>query len=593
MSEPILEMTPELQEEEFWKCKASPLYFLKHYVRIKDPEGREIPFELNYFQKVVYATIKKKYFVPYREIDGKVYYRFRKVRIIVVKPRQVGISTFILGLILHDNIFWRGTETAIFLHKEEYSEKMLQRLKDMIELLPAWLRPRTTQKDLDSKSELYFSKTRSRISVGTPGKSMELSGDKGRSETYQNVMISEMPRYTHPADFMQGLSAAVRFGNEYMESTPLKKGDHFHGIFTASRKGENEWTSFFFYWFEDPRNVMKIESAEEAERIRESLKPAKDAEGRDLGNPNERILIQKWGERITLGHIKWRRHTIANMYKGNERRFLQEYTEDPETCFQGEGFNYFEDPEFEIKRQTTTFRPPIKGRFHIITVDCAKGLGSGHDYSVVHVADAETQEQVAEYRSNTLSDRLLPFKIYEMYKRYPGMVTVEGNNIGEGVMAICRNHVKLAGDVIFQWMLWRHSKQQDGYLTTRANKPTNVSNLFTALKTAVKTYLIDEENPLEPQGYRIASEDLVHELGTFLDLGNDCYGAEEGSGNHDDTVVAAMLVVAMLKYWPRYKAKMLELMEDYDITWDTFASYLWPGQEDGRIEPDEEESQAE
>lgn len=555
-------------EEEFWKCKASPYYFITHYVKVDDPHGNVVLMKLNFFQKQIYKALKEKFWHPYQEIDGVTYFRFQLIRLLLVKPRQVGASTLIVALILHDTLFWSGSKSALFLHKDEYSQDMLLRLKSMMEQLPSWLRPKPRQKDLDSKSALYFSSTRAQITIGTPGKSEELSGDKGRSKAYNNVLVSEMPRYSHPAEFMQGISASARFGNQFIESTPLKRGDLFNNMVVKAVKGENEWLMLFFSWIEDYRNRIGFDSQEEKDRLAETL------------SGPEKALIKKHPDKVTLEMIKWRRYAIANMYEGDERRFCQEYAEDLETCFRGSGHNYFEDPEFEIKRITihvpnrvrdqVIFRPAIPGHFHILGVDCAKGLGGKADWSVIHVGDAETQEQVAEYRSNTLSDKLLPFKIVEMWHDYPGMIAVEGNNIGEGVMAILRTHPQFAEDLILQWMLWRHSKTQDGFYTSTLSKPTMVSNGYTVQKQAVKVYLLDNEKPATPQGYRIASEPLVMEMGTFLDLGNDKYGAEEGSGNHDDTVIAWLLVVQMLKYYPRFKLKFFELLEEQGLTWETF-----------------------
>lgn len=559
--------TPEEIEIELEKCKASPLYFLTHYVKVKNPQGDFVHMKLNKFQKLVYSTLKKNFWKPYRRINGKLYNRFQQVRLILVKPRQVGASSVIIGLILHDTLLWRGTESSIFLHKDEYSKKMLSRLKDMLDSLPEWMRPKATQKDLDSKAELYFSNTKARISVGTPGKSEELSGDKGRSETLNNTLISEMPRYPYPEDFMQGISAAARFGNQYIESTPLKAGDHFHELFTKAMNGLSEWVPIFVHWFDDERNYIDLEDGEE-ELILKSL------------SSNERNLMKKYPGRVTAGHIKWRRITIANQYNDNERRFIQEYAEDPETCFVGSGFNYFEDPEFEIKRVTIHvpnrtpgmiwFRDPIPGHFHILSADIAKGLGGTHDFNVIHISDYETAEQIAEFASNTISDKMMPFKIHEMWRMAPGMIGVEGNNMGEGVMATLRTHPDFINNRILQWMLWRHSRTQDGWYTSTGTKPTMVSEFYTAIKAAVKTYIVKNETPESPVGYRIASEALCREMGFYMDLGDGKYGADDNTQNHDDRVTAAMINVQLRKYAAGYREKFFEMLEEEELTWEKF-----------------------
>lgn len=551
-------MNQEAIKEELIRCKESPLYFITKYVKIKNKHAETVPFELNYIQKKVYKALLEKYFKPFIEIEGKVYKRFQKIRLIIVKYRQVGVSTLIAALILHEILFWKGTEASIFLHKDSASKKMLARLKDMLKELPSFLRVKTSSKDLDSKSELAFSKTGARLSIGTPGKSSEQAGDQGRSETLHDVMISEMPRYPYQDDFLQGILASAKNGNVFIESTPLKRGDLFHGMFKDGRAGISDWLALFFPWFEDPANTLPVIDETEREFIMNNL-----------GIPEQEIL-RKYPHFITAEKIKWRRHTIINDFKDNERRFMQEYPEDEESCFASSGFNYFDDPEFEIKLVTTRFtdfrglpknhRDPIPGHFHVLGVDCAMGLGGKHDFSVISVIDYDTQEQVFEWRRNDYSDKILHLKIFEIWQRYPGVVAVENNEIGHGVLAALRKEEGLRDNKCFQYMVYRTSHTVDGW-RTGSNKATVLSEMYTAIKEAVRFYVQQQDEPLSPMGLRICSEFLTQEMGTFVSDGNQLE-AERSGNNHDDTIIAIAIAWQMMKFVPGFRRKYLEFLKE-------------------------------
>ncbi len=538
-------LTKSQYQQELLRCKSSPLYWMTRYVRIKTAQGEIKEFDLNPIQKKAYKALKAKYFKPYTTYKGETIYRFQRVRLIVCKFRQVGFSTLIIALILHDTLFWSGTESAIFLHKDKYAKKMLQRLKTLHEALPQWLKPEALPKDRDNVSEFSFGAIKSKISIGTPGTTEESAGDQGRSDTLNNVMISELPRYRHQQAFMQGLMAAVQHGNAYIESTALVKGDEYHSIFSKARRGENDWTALFYAWHEDPNKCLPVDE-QQIEFIKRTLSDA------------EKALLRRYPD-LTWGQIAWRRWAIQNDYNGNVRAFRQENPDDEETAFQSSGFNYFEDEQFEIKQVTASsvgvtgvFQPPVPGHFYAIGVDVAKGIGGDGDYSVIEVIDCMTQEQVYEFRSNEMSEHQLPYKIYEVWKEYQGVVGVEINNLGSGVMAVLRKMDPFQSDRVFQSMLFATSPQQDGFYTG-SNKRGCLSQLYNAIKEAVRVYVVEEGNPVRPMGLRIASETTVAEMGTFLDLGDGRdgaggLGAIAGSGNHDDTIMALMIAWQMFLY---------------------------------------------
>lgn len=581
----LMEALEEDRLEEIYKCQESPLYFMKAYGKVITKKGEVKDFIPNKIQKIVYKGMKEKFFRPFAvrtNQDGteKVICRFQKARVAVAKPRQVGISTYFIFLILHDFLFWKYSINNITLHKAEYSSKLLGRLKKMLELIPDFLKPDKESDDHDSTGKITFKQTGSEISVGSPGKSEEISGDQGRSETLSNALISEMPRYPYADVFFQAMSAAFKEGNCYVESTPLQQGDLFHrlvikGLGLENKEGseslvdedlyddDDNWLGFFFPWVYHDEYQLPIRSAQERERIRESL------------TTTEKDLFIRFPKIMNEERIKWRRVTIRDDFDNNEYAFQIDYPEDIDTAFATTGKCYFMDPNIEIKKVLTTEEPPDPDDFYAIGVDCAKGLGGNNDYSVITVVSTKTGRQVYTYRSNKISDKALPHKILEVWNKYPGFIGVESNNdVGGSVMTTLRYVEGFTENKILQKMIYCSSNERDGFYTTQAKKAVIMSLLYTALKNAAeieRDRIAFEQQPDGPEftpdysgSLRLSHERTKTELGMFMDFGGNVLGANKKAGNHDDCVIAVAIANYIIPYALRAKDRYREMKREQE-----------------------------
>lgn len=545
----FLGLTREEFDAEYKRCKQSPVYFITNYILISYKEGgHPQPFRFKRVQKMVYKILKEKFWKPFEEIDGEIYYNFQQIRLIIVKYRQVGISTLIIALVIWMCIFWHGTRALITLHKQKYSQKMLQRLIDMFESIDPMFRPVYAKEDRDNMSEFSLSSVKSSISVTTPGQTKETADDQARSENYQFVMISEFSRYRHQQEFLGAVMPAVKKGNAIIESTPSESGDLYHGLFMGGINGTNEWESVFYAWFEDEENQLPIDSDEERQHIQDTL------------TPTELELFEKNPGMMSLEKIKWRRYTIINDCFEDERLFQREYPEDIETAFSKTDSNIFDDPEFDIRQITTPYiitdrnligEPPKPGRLYVMGVDCAKGLGGKNDYNLISVGDPIEKKQVFQWRSNVLSYRLMPQKIYSIYQEYPSLMGIESNGIGETVLNTLRTSDEFMADKLFQRLIYRTSHKQDGFFTG-SNKEQFINRLYVAMKAAVRTYLIQNLNPQEPAGFRFASKILMEETGTFIRLADGTLGSMPGSGFHDDSVIGNAIMLEMVRFYKKF-----------------------------------------
>jgi phage terminase large subunit-like protein len=135
-------MTPrEIIKEEYKKCLVSPMYFMKKYVKIQHQTRGIIPFELYPFQEETLNDFIKK------------------DRNIVLKSRQMGISTLVSAYSLWTMIFNPGKNVLILSTKQDTAKEIVSKVKLANNELPTWLKVPTVE---DNRLSIKF-KNESRI----------------------------------------------------------------------------------------------------------------------------------------------------------------------------------------------------------------------------------------------------------------------------------------------------------------------------------------------------------------------------------------------------------------------------------------------
>jgi hypothetical protein len=210
---------------------------------------------------------------------------------------------------------------------------------------------------------------------------------------------------------------------------------------------------------------------------------------------------------------------------------LQEFAEDPETCFRATGACFFDVDAIdqrmaEVRTAFETRRGgalqiwfgPVPSGVYLVGVDSAGG-GEDGDFAAVQVIDRATGLQCAE-----LKERLRPAELaraaVELAKEYGGaVVVVERNNHGGAVLAYIETSERY-GHVY-------RVRGEGGWLTTAGSKPAMVARIGALLR----------ETPGVFQSRR-----LLGECRTFVAGERGSTGA--ASGAHDDLVMAMAVAQA-------------------------------------------------
>jgi len=421
--------------------------------------------------------------------------RRRGARNIVLKARQMGLTTWAAARFFLKTITQPGTMTLEVAHTHEAAEEIFRIVHRFLDWLPEELREGPLRTSRANVRQIVFPEMDSSYRVVSAG-----DRNAGRGLTVQNLHCSELARWPgDPAETLAGLRAAMAPGAELiLESTPDGVGGCFHEEW--QKAGETGIVRHFFPWWMERRYraaaVDEASLTEEEQELRTCYK-------------------------LDLGQIGYRREIRAN-FRGMAR---QEYAEDEESCFLASGSSVFELDAIEERMRTApepqerrmngeleVWLPPVKGKEYLVAVDPAGG-GSEGDYSAAQVLDLETGLQCAEFAGHEggLELAKLVTKLAAEYN--DAWLVVERNNHGCGVLAYVETSCKCK-------RVYRQGGQP-GWLTTSVSRPAVLGRLGAGLVE-------------RPECFQ--SRRLLGECRSFVRLANGGTGAR--AGTHDDRVMA-------------------------------------------------------
>jgi hypothetical protein len=419
---------------------------------------------------------------------------------IVLKARQMGITTWVAARFFLKTITSNGVMTVQVAHTREAAEGIFRMVQRFWEHLPEKLRRGPLRRSRANVGQMRFPELDSEFRILSAG-----DEGAGRGLTIQHLHCSELSRWPGDAqETLAGLRAALTpHGELVMESTPNGAWGCFYEEW--GRAAENGTVRQFFPWW--------LESAYVAKAITEFTEEEKE-------------LIRT--HNLSPEQIGFRRNLQAN-YRGLR---VQEFAEDADSCFKASGDCCFEMDAIKrrladlpeplwVERNGTLhiWLPAVRERKYLIAVDTAGG-GSDGDYAAIQIIDLKTGQQCAE-----LQQHMSPLEqarvAADLARRYnQAKIAVERNNHGSAVLAYLDNSERY-GDVY-------EANGQAGWLTTANNKPAMVSRLGAMLVESPELFF---------------SRRLLAECRTFVTMQGGRTGA--ASGAHDDCVMAMAIAQAV------------------------------------------------
>lgn len=455
----------ELIKEEYVKCATSPVYFMKKYCMIQHPTKGKIPFHLYPFQEDTLDHFK----------DND--------RLVILKSRQLGISTLIAGYALWLILFHNDKNCLVVAIDQNTSKNLVTKVRVMFDNLPSWLKLKATESN----------KLSIRLSNGSQIKAVASTGTSGRSEALSLVIIDEAAFLDGAEELWASLQQTLSTGGQgIILSTPNGTGNFFHKIWTKAEAGENQFKTVRLPWTVHPERDQAWRTRQDEELGPRLAAQECDCDFSTSGN----TVISP--DLITYYH--------------------QTYVQEP---IEKRGFD----------GNIWVWEVPNYSKSYIVTADVARGDGS--DYSAFHVIDVESALQVAEYRGQLTTKDFGNMLVAVATEYNDALLVVENANVGWAAIQqiIDRGYKNL------YYTFKDDGLDSDKFLTRGydlANKANMVAGFTMSYK--VRPLVISKfELYMREKSCIIRSKRLMDELSVFIYRSGK---AEAATGYNDDLVMS-------------------------------------------------------
>jgi len=217
------------------KFKNDLPYFAYHALKIRSKEPGVtgvIPLVFNEGQLYAYNKIEEQ-----KRKTGR-------VRVICLKGRQIGFSTFVESRYYQRVAFNNGYQAFVLTHNDKSTDDLFNMVKRFQEHCPIEIRP---IEDKNNHHVLNFISPDSGYKVGTAG-----SKGLGRGMTIHLFHGSEVAQWERASEHLDGIMQAVPIGNNteiILESTARGKGNIFYNLWMDAISGVSDFMPLFIPWF--------------------------------------------------------------------------------------------------------------------------------------------------------------------------------------------------------------------------------------------------------------------------------------------------------------------------------------------------------
>jgi hypothetical protein len=215
-------------------------FFASEMLKIRPKAGGLAPFLFNPGQRELHRIIEEQKA------------RTGRVRVIVLKARQLGISTYIAARFYKHTTSNPGLRTIIIGHEKPASKNLFQLVKRFHEHMPEDVRPSTGTSNAE---ELIFDNIDSGYLV-----SVATEDGSGRSATAQNLHASEAAFWK---DLQVQFAALMQTipdidGTEIILETTGNSYNDFYKLWRKAESGESEFIAVFLPWSIDPAYRARV-----------------------------------------------------------------------------------------------------------------------------------------------------------------------------------------------------------------------------------------------------------------------------------------------------------------------------------------------
>lgn len=487
-----------------------------------------------------------------------------KIKVALLKSRQIGGTVFSEALIAHAVLLQHNTQAIVAADHPDVTQKLFTTIMRAYDNLPGWMKP---VYDARPKAQnLHFPELDSDILYGSGNQKTTL----GQGLTVDAVHLTEVSTWIPECTFMIDSDLLPAFNSSekhhsfmILESTGAgARGNWFHDQFQAAVGGKSAFKGIFIAWYLRPGWRMSAEGVTlEADTIAMAERVKRET-GLELDKEQ-----QAW----------WQVTKTEHQVKDLMEIFYQEYPSTVEEAFQTGLRSVFsiecrakvrdklkvpnlvfsfddqkwkqedlkawlaDDDEEKYDGKLIVWEGPRPGHLYVVGVDASYGV-TGGDNAAVEVLRVGNRnlpdEQVAEWCGN-INPVLLAdvcWKVGHYYRdkleRFPAKLAIEVNPGAPGIVT----QTELLKRNYPNFFVWRRPLRQDmrqsrevGWWTTPATRP-----------------LVTERGVLAVRNGDLVlnSVGFTKEMGSYVDrgrLGQRKY--EHADGYHDDRIMALFIAL--------------------------------------------------
>ena len=476
------------QLAEFVACAdpvTGPMYFMDHFFHIQHPiKGKMLYHPFDYQKRLIDTYHNNRFSIS-------------------MMPRQTGKSTSAAGYLLWKAMFHPDSTILIAAHKYTGSQEIMQRIRYAYELCPDHIRAGVTSYNKGNLDFENGSRIVSTTTTENTGRGMSIS-----------LLYADEFAFVRPGiarEFWTSISPTLATGGKaIITSTPNSDEDQFALLWKGANKCEDE--------FGNPTDLGI--NGFKAYRSYWNEHPDRD---------------EKWAteQRAQLGEDRFRREMGCEFIINDETLIA------PVKLLDLQGH----EPLYKTG-QVRWFQRPRAGRIYVVALD--PSLGTGGDPSAIQIFEANTTEQIGEWRHNRtpipeqvriLADicRHINETVNDPKSIY---FSIENNTIGEAALISIAEY----GEENIQGYFLSEPGGGGGRRYRKGFNTSNKPKLAACNK--LKTLI-------ESGKMKIRSASFVSELKTFVAHG---VGFAAKPGETDDLVMAALLAV-----------RMLQLLQTFDL----------------------------
>jgi len=296
---------------------------------------------------------------------------------IILKSRQLGLSTLVAAYAVWQACFYKEKNILIIATKLAVAQNFIRKVKTYLKSMPNWLLVPTIV--ANNKQQVEFSN-------GSQIKAVPTSEDAGRSEALSLLIVDEAAFVRNFDELWMGLYPTLSTGGRaILLSTPNGVGGQYHEIYVKAVRKENKFNPIKLMWDVHPE---RDDTWFDKETKNMSQKQVAQELLCDFASSGDTFLTAEVLEKIRLS-------TKSPIEKSG--------------------------PEYNV----WYWEYPIEGLNYICSADISRG-DSG-DYSAFHIINTKDNSIAVEYKGKIPPDHFASL-IYDVSRRFNNAIICPENN---------------------------------------------------------------------------------------------------------------------------------------------------------------------